>query len=389
MKIIVLLILFLSFEPTLGSYQTASSWFNVMSNHPEMMSCLSFSKKGLKDFLSPGSSNLLDKEKEVINKKIQAKCNAVPVRSSSFPKSVIDSIREQPLVKFILQKFEDKPDYKLAMVQQHHYLATAELDTETLLDLSDPLAYQSYALMPFWVKGDPGSSSTFCYLLHFALYFVSWLFVGAFLVDFSHAAYLSRFTPETSLLGQAAVGSQAMYSFVVLICGLAEESRTDMDTYSKCQFRKRYAINFATTMLMAVLWMLTGRSNTKRKVFTFGRARVDTEEITMGVDTLEKDPTKKVKDVIAINKLAGKTDETLKIAEAEAKKQSENDKNSQKLAAAAADADAATIVTIENGSKKDITVSETGIIQRILTRKAIWPFVASFFACLIVFALLC
>jgi len=295
-----------------------------------------------------------------------------------------------------LKKFEDKPDYKLSMIDQHYKLATVDLDAQSLLQFSaiDDSYQSQMRLMPFWVKGDPGSSQTFCYIIHFVTYLFSWLFVGAFIVDFVHDAAIGNFPKSTAQLGQYAVSSQALYSVSVMLCGLAEESRTEMSSYSKCQFRKRYAINFALTMLLAIMYMLSGESRqTRRKITTAGEKMVvddfgfDKGESKEEQKTPETNaPKSGEKDAKSGEKEAKSGEKDAKSGEKGAKSGEKDAKSGEKEAPKSGEKEAPATPAAATAVA---AVNQQTLLQRILTRKSIYPFIGGFFACLLFYGLMC
>lgn len=308
--LVAFLVLTAPFMEVQGARAVASlglgQWEHGLDHGHHEMGCLEASHKGLLKFLTP-QDPVAPTERQ--RHSMEKSCKAVPWH---LPDRVANFLRALPPVKFLLDRFEESPAHKAAFLETHHFLAT---DNTMFLSLQEGLGLGSVAdsgpgnataarsnasesmaadndpepdvsttpgtatdlgtsyqgplhvwddgvepsqttrkIMPFWVKGDPGTSNPVCYTTHFITYIFSWFFVGAFLLNFFNGM---RGKEEFDIpLGGRAVLLQMVYGMIVIICGLAEEVRTTMDPDTRCNFHKRYIMNFAYACILGIMFQV-------------------------------------------------------------------------------------------------------------------------------------
>jgi hypothetical protein len=288
----------------------------------------------------------------------------------------------------------------------------SDMGTNMFLDLSgiengSPIVA---FLSPLWFKMDPGSSATFCYLSHFITYVVSWVLVGDFVFSFLWDAFTQKFPIETAKLGVAALATQSLYSMLVLICGLAEESRTSSPLQAKCFFRRRYLANFTMSMVLGAMWTLTGAAPVKYVRFP-GEAHKTEVSLMMSTEAYDSTPPKNIQIWPAVEM------ETLEFRQSGERKvdDDKNDDNNNKKDKDNKDnkdKDGKDKETTENkdnkdnkdntdggkhdnqsrggkGDTKDLMIAKDGLIKRLVSRKMVVPFIAAILASLLVYGILC
>lgn len=143
------------------------------------------------------------------------------------------------------------------------------------LTSAEPSTY-TLTLMPFWVKGDPGTSNHVCYAMHFGTYVVGWIYVGAFIWNFITG--MAGQSPLDLQLAGRAVFVQLIYALIVLVCGMSEEFRTVMDQVTLCTFHKRYIINFMYVCLFGIMFQIE-----RRKLIDEQKAEIEGEDFESGI----------------------------------------------------------------------------------------------------------
>lgn len=134
----------------------------------------------------------------------------------------------------------------------------------------------SQRIMPFWVKGDPGTSNHICYAVHFGTYVVGWIYIGAFIWNFI-TGMSGQDQLDLDLAGRA-VFCQLVYAMIVLICGMSEEFRTVMDETTLCNFHKRYIVNFMYVCIFGIFFQIE-----RKKLVDMQLAEVEGEDFESGI----------------------------------------------------------------------------------------------------------
>jgi len=225
-------------------------------------SCVAGYKKIFTEFFNPSTRTPLAPARHAeVNANLKATCPKVSFIQSGIPSWLINPIKQIPAVAFLLQRFHEMPEHKLAFLEQHVGMGLAGDSGVTTSFLELDAGYTTpngftLKILPLWVKGDPGSADAVCYSLHFGLYLVSWLFVGAFVSRFVEDAITEIWPVQDALLGRIAFIVQMMYAILILICGYVEEVRSAMNDVSRCLFHKRYIMNFAYAMILGMMWRI-------------------------------------------------------------------------------------------------------------------------------------
>eukprot|EP00301_Raphidiophrys_heterophryoidea_P026747 c9301_g2_i2.p1 GENE.c9301_g2_i2~~c9301_g2_i2.p1 ORF type:complete len:335 (+),score=93.90 c9301_g2_i2:61-1005(+) len=245
-KCVLVLFLFLMCEPWVcGASGMRDS---RLSNIQQQPTCFAQMRNAVNNFWNSKNSNRDLNSNEM--QEIELKCQVMPLRLSKAHPTVLEAVRNIPVLGGLITHLESNPRTKLDYIRANHVIATS-----SLLQLSDPettVNAMHSTFLPFWVYGDADSKSDACYMTHFALYVITWIFVGGFLYRFVEGMFGESLTTFDLQVGEGAVVGQLVYAVVLLTC----RSFAGYDVrfgQSTCGVKQRTVVNLGLAPLLAFL----------------------------------------------------------------------------------------------------------------------------------------